>query len=72
MHIYLPIAEISVDITILLGVGLTVGFLSGMFGIGGGFIMTPLLLILGIPSAVAVSTGAASVMASSVSGALAQ
>ena len=72
MHIYLPIAEISVDITILLGVGLVVGFLSGMFGIGGGFIMTPLLLILGIPSAVAVSTGAASVMASSVSGALAQ
>lgn len=72
MHIYLPIAEISVDISVLLGVGLTVGFLSGMFGIGGGFIMTPLLLILGIPSAVAVSTGAASVMASSVSGALAQ
>lgn len=72
MSIYLPISEISVNLAMLVGLGLAVGFLSGMFGIGGGFIMTPLLLMIGIPSAVAVSTGAAQVMAAGVSGAMAQ
>ncbi len=72
MHIYLPIAEMSVNIFVFLGMGAAVGFLSGMFGVGGGFLMTPLLIFTGIPSAVAVATGAAQIVASSVSGALAQ
>jgi uncharacterized membrane protein YfcA len=72
MSIYLPISEISINMAVLVALGLAVGFLSGMFGIGGGFIMTPLLLMIGIPSAVAVSTGSAQVMAAGVSGAVAQ
>ena len=72
MHIYLPIAEMSVNIFVFLGMGAAVGFLSGLFGVGGGFLMTPLLIFTGIPSAVAVATGAAQIVASSVSGALAQ
>lgn len=72
MHIYLPIAEMSVNIFVFLGMGAAVGFLSGLFGVGGGFLMTPLLIFTGVPSAVAVSTGAAQIVASSVSGALAQ
>ena len=72
MQIYLPIAEISVDILVLLGLGGMVGFLSGMFGLGGGFLITPLLMFIGVPSAVAVATGANQVVASSVSGVLAQ
>jgi uncharacterized membrane protein YfcA len=70
MQIYLPIAELALSGLLLLGMGLAVGFLSGMFGIGGGFIMTPLLIFLGVPSAVAVGTGASQVMASSVSSAV--
>ncbi len=72
MTFYLPIAEMSVNILIFLGMGAAVGFLSGMFGVGGGFLMTPLLIFAGIPSAVAVGTEAAQIVASSVSGALAQ
>jgi uncharacterized protein len=72
MHLYLPIAEMSVNIWLLLGMGCAVGFLSGMFGVGGGFMITPLLIVLGIPPAVAVGTGSAQVVASSVSGAVAQ
>ncbi|WP_259780451.1 sulfite exporter TauE/SafE family protein [Aestuariispira ectoiniformans] len=72
MHIYLPIAEMSVNIFILLGMGLGVGVLSGIFGVGGGFLMTPLLIFLGIPSPVVVATQANQIIASSVSGALAQ
>jgi uncharacterized membrane protein YfcA len=72
MHIYLPIAEMSANVLLFLGMGCAVGFLSGMFGVGGGFLMTPLLIFSGIPSAVAVGTGAAQVVASSVSGAIAQ
>ena len=72
MNFYLPIAEMSVNILIFLGMGAAVGFLSGMFGVGGGFLMTPLLIFSGIPSAVAVGTEAAQIVASSVSGALAQ
>jgi uncharacterized protein len=72
MHIYLPIAEMSANVLLFLGMGAAVGFLSGMFGVGGGFLMTPLLIFSGIPSAVAVGTGAAQIVASSVSGAIAQ
>ena len=71
MQIYLPIAEISLNLYLLLSLGLGVGFLSGMFGVGGGFLMTPILIFLGVPPAVAVSTQANQIVASSVSGALA-
>ncbi len=71
MQIYLPIAEISVNAFLLLGLGGLVGVLSGMFGVGGGFLMTPLLFFIGIPPAVAVATGAPQIVASSFSGLLA-
>ena len=71
MQIYLPIAELSINIFLLLGLGASIGFISGMFGVGGGFLMTPLLIFIGIPPAVAVSTQANQVVASSASGALA-
>lgn len=72
MHIYLPIAEMSANVWIFLGMGWAVGFLSGLFGVGGGFLMTPLLIFSGIPPAVAVGTGGAQVVASSVAGAVNQ
>ncbi|SDE28950.1 sulfite exporter TauE/SafE family protein [Rhodobacter capsulatus] len=72
MQIYLPIAEVSVNLFLLLGLGGLVGLLSGLFGVGGGFIITPLLFFIGIPPTVAVATGANQVVASSVSGVLAQ
>ena len=72
MTFYLPIAEMSASIFIFLGMGAAVGFLSGMFGVGGGFLMTPLLIFSGVPAAVAVGTEAAQIVASSVSGAIAQ
>jgi uncharacterized membrane protein YfcA len=72
MNIYLPIAEMSANLFLFIGMGASVGFLSGMFGVGGGFLMTPLLIFVGVPSAVAVGTEAAQIVASSVSGALAQ
>ncbi|MFA9229807.1 MAG: hypothetical protein RIR95_1564 [Pseudomonadota bacterium] len=72
MQIYLPIAEISVNAFLLLGLGGIVGFLSGMFGVGGGFLITPLLMFIGVPPGVAVATGANQVVASSISGVLAQ
>lgn len=71
MQIYLPIAEVAVNGFALFGIGGIVGVLSGMFGVGGGFLITPLLFFIGIPPAVAVSTGANQVMASSISGVLA-
>ncbi len=71
MQIYLPIAEISVNAYLLLGLGGLVGILSGMFGVGGGFLMTPLLFFIGIPPAVAVATEANQIVASSFSGVLA-
>ncbi len=71
MSIYLPIAEISINVFILFGMGAAVGFLSGMFGVGGGFLMTPLLIFYNIPPAVAVATEAAQIASSSFSGALA-
>jgi len=72
MQIYLPIAEVSINAFLLLGIGGVVGFLSGLFGVGGGFLITPLLFFIGIPPAIAVATGANQVVASSVSGVLAQ
>ena len=72
MNVYLPIAEMSVPIYLFVGMGAAVGFLSGMFGVGGGFLMTPLLILAGVPSPIAVGTEAAQIVASSVSGALAQ
>ena len=71
MYIYLPIAEVSVNAFLLLGLGGMVGILSGMFGVGGGFLMTPLLFFIGIPPAVAVATEANQIVASSFSGVLA-
>jgi len=72
MQLYLPIAEVSVNIFLLLGIGGVVGFLSGLFGVGGGFLITPLLLFIGVPPGIAVATGANQVVASSISGVLAQ
>jgi len=72
MNFYLPVAEMSANILVFLAMGGAVGFLSGMFGVGGGFLMTPLLIFAGIPAAVAVGTEAAQILAASVSGALAQ
>ena len=71
MHIYLPIAETSVNVFLLLGLGFAVGLLSGLFGAGGGFLMTPLLIFIGVPPAVAVGTAANQIVASAVSGVLA-
>ena len=71
MQIYLPIAEVTANVVVLLGIGGVAGLLSGMFGVGGGFLITPLLLFIGIPPAVAVATGVNQVVASSVSGVLA-
>ena len=71
MSIYLPIAEMSVDVFLILLMGGGVGFLSGLFGIGGGFLMTPLLIFIGITPAVAVATEANQIVAASVSGVLA-
>ncbi|HEY1637265.1 MAG TPA: sulfite exporter TauE/SafE family protein [Rhizomicrobium sp.] len=72
MEIYLPIAEMSVQWLALLAMGAAVGFLSGMFGVGGGFLLTPLLIFYGIPAEVAVATTASHLTASSMSGAVAQ
>ncbi len=72
MQIYLPIAEVSINVFLLLGLGGLVGILSGLFGVGGGFLITPLLFFIGIPPTVAVATGANQVVASSVSGVLTQ
>ncbi len=70
MQVYLPIAEISVNALLLLGIGGVVGVLSGMFGVGGGFVLTPLLFFLGIPPAVAVASAANQIAGSSFSGLL--
>lgn len=72
MELYLPIAEMSVHWLVVLGLGGAIGFLSGMLGVGGGFLLTPLLIFYGIPSAIAVATTASHITASSMSGALAQ
>lgn len=71
MQIYLPIAEVSVDVFIVLGLGGAVGFLSGLFGAGGAFLLTPLLIFMGVPPPVAVGSVANELIAASVSGAMA-
>ncbi len=71
MNIYLPIAEISVNIFVILGLGGLTGILSGLFGVGGGFLMTPLLIFIGVPPSISVATVANQIIASSVSGFLA-
>ena len=72
MEIYLPIAEMSVHWLIVIGLGAAIGFLSGLFGVGGGFLLTPLLIFYGVPSAVAVATTSSHITASSISGAITQ
>ena len=71
MGIYLPIAELSVNMLVLLGMGWAVGFLSGMFGVGGGFLTTPLLIFYGIPPTVAAASASTQVTGASVSGLMA-
>jgi uncharacterized membrane protein YfcA len=71
MDVYLPIAGLSVNALVIVGLGLLVGLLSGMFGVGGGFLTTPLLIFYGIPPAVAVASASTQVTGASVSGALA-
>jgi uncharacterized membrane protein YfcA len=71
MNLYLPIAEMSVNVLVIILLGGGVGFLSGMFGVGGGFLTTPLLIFYGIPPTVAVASSATQITGSSVSGALA-
>jgi uncharacterized membrane protein YfcA len=71
MDIYLPIAEVSLDVFVLLGLGAAVGFLSGVFGVGGGFLLTPLLIFIGVPPTVAVASSANQLVGASVSGVLA-
>ena len=68
MNFYLPIAEISINIYILISLGVGIGFISGLFGIGGGFISSPLLILVGIPPAVAVGTTTVQVFASTSTG----
>jgi len=68
LYIYLPVANVSVHILLLLGLGLIVGFLSGLFGVGGGFLLTPLLMMIGIPPTVAAASDANQIVAASASG----
>lgn len=68
MYVYLPIAELSVNVFVIIGLGWLTGVLSGLFGVGGGFLLTPLLMFIGVPPSVAVSTAANQIIASSVSG----
>ena len=71
MQIYLPVAEMSVNVFLLLGLGGIIGLLSGMFGVGGGFLLTPLLMFIGVPPPIAVASAANQITAASVSGLLA-
>lgn len=72
MEVYLPIAEVSLNVLLLLGLGGVAGMLAGMFGVGGGFLLTPLLIFVGVPPAVAVASQANQVIATSVTGLLNQ
>ena len=71
MDVYLPIADVSLDVFLLLGIGAVVGFLSGVFGVGGGFLLTPLLIFVGVPAPIAVASSANQLVGASVSGVLA-
>lgn len=70
MQLYLPIAELPLNLFLLLGMGGAIGFISGMFGVGGGFLLTPLLIFVGVPAPVAVATSSVHIAASSVTGSL--
>jgi len=70
LSIYLPIAGLSVSLPLLIGLGAGVGLLSGLFGVGGGFLLTPLLILLGVPAPIAAASGANQLIGSSVSGVL--
>src|SRR5713226_4915551 len=71
MDIYLPIAEVSLDVFVLLGIGAAIGFLSGVFGVGGGFLLTPMLIFIGVPPAVAVASSANQLVGASLAGVIA-
>src|SRR5438045_1112580 len=71
MDIYLPIAEMSLDLFVLLGLGAGIGFLSGVFGVGGGFLLTPMLIFIGVPPAIAVASSANQLVGASLSGVIA-
>jgi len=71
MDIYLPIAEVTADIFVLLGLGAAIGFLSGVFGVGGGFLLTPMLMLIGVPAAIAVASSANQLVGASMSGVIA-
>src|SRR5438105_15772456 len=71
MDIYLPIAEVALDVFLLLGIGAAIGFLSGVFGVGGGFLLTPMLIFIGVPPAVAVASSANQLVGASLSGVIA-
>ncbi len=71
MHVFLPVASVSMHILVLLGLGWGVGFLSGMFGVGGGFILTPLLIMTGIPPVIAAASGANQIAGTSAAGVVA-
>ena len=68
-NIYLPIADMSINFFLVIGIGGMVGFLSGLFGVGGGFLLTPLMMMIGIPPAVAAASDSNQIVASSASGA---
>ena len=70
MEVYLPIAEVQINVVLILFVSFVIGFLSGLFGVGGGFLMTPFLIFMGIPPIYAVANEANNILASSVSGSL--
>ena len=70
MEVFLPIAEVQINIVLFLLVSFIIGFLSGLFGVGGGFLMTPFLIFMGIPPAYAVANEANNILASSTSGTL--
>ena len=70
MEVYLPIAEVQINVILILFVSFVIGFLSGLFGVGGGFLMTPFLIFMGIPPAYAVANEANNILASSTSGTL--
>ena len=70
MNIYLPIAEMSMNIFNLIGLGGIVGFLSGLLGVSGGFLLTPSLILMGIPSSIAVASQSANVIATSTTGSM--
>jgi len=70
MEVYLPIVEVQINVILILFVSFVIGFLSGLFGVGGGFLMTPFLIFMGIPPAFAIANEANNILASSTSGTL--